>query len=124
MRRPPMYEVAAGDLLRASAAAAASALALGYAAAMLLPARPFAGFFGLTLALLAGWGGGVLAATAVSRAAGGKRGLAVQLLAAGAIVAAGAVRLVAGGDLSLITQDLAGPLAVAAGVAVAWQRLG
>ncbi len=123
LRRPPMYEVAAGDYLRALAVALPLGALLGVAGALLLPPSPRAGIFVLVLALLGGAGAGRVLAVAITRVTNGKRGRAVQLVAVAALVFAGVVRLGLGGEFDLVARDLSGIVAVGAGIIVAWERL-
>ena len=123
LRRPPMYEVAAADYLRALAVALPLGALLGVAGRLVLPPTPSARIFVLVLALLGGAGAGRLLAAAITRVTKGKRGSAVQLVALAALVGAAIVRLAVGGDLDLVARDLSGIVAVGAGVAVAWDRL-
>jgi hypothetical protein len=117
-----MYELGAIDLVKSAAAALVASVPLGLLGAYLLPARPFASFFTLAIALLMGLGAGTVISEAVERT-GGKRGRAVQLIAVVAVAVAGLLRLVFGGDLALFDRDVAGALAVVAGAAYGWNRL-
>ncbi len=123
LRRPPMYELGARDILRGALAAVGLGLALGLGGAWLLPVRPFSGFFTLLIAMFAGSGAGSAMAAVLTSATRGKRGTTIQLIAVGGLVVAGTVRLVAGGDLQLLQRDIAGMLALALAVAVVWNRL-
>ncbi len=122
LRRPPMYELGASDLLKAGLAAGITALPLGFLGALLLPPQRFAGFFTLAIALLLGFAAGSIVSAVIERVSG-KRGTAVQLIAATSIVAAAALRLVIGNDLDLIARDVAGAVAAVAAIAYAWSRL-
>lgn len=123
LRRPVMYELAPLDYAKAVGAALVVAAALGFAGAILL--RPGGGvpFFGLMLALLAGAGAGAAMAEAMTRVTRGKRGRAMQLVAAGGLVGAWLLRLALAGALSFMLGDLLGGIALAASIAAAWQRL-
>jgi hypothetical protein len=123
LRRPPMYELAFGDIARAALAAAGTGLVLGFAGALFLPARLQGGFLFLFIALLAGSGAGVVMATVLARATRGKRGLTMQLIAVGGLVIASGARLLVGGDLDLIQRDVPGMLALAIAIATVWSRL-
>ena len=123
VRRPPMYELALGHYARALAAALPLGALLGAAGALLLAPTPRVGMVLLVLAFLGGAAAGRIVATAIGLATGGKRGKAVQLVAAGALVAAGIVRLAVAGELDLVARDLSGLVAVAAGILIAWDRL-
>jgi hypothetical protein len=124
LRRPVMYELKLTDYLRATGAAVAAAVPLGFLGALLLPPRGGAGFFLLAIALLAGVGAGTVIAEAMSRATRNKRGRSMQLIAIAAVLLAGALRLVfAGLDWQLATQDLGGSFAVIIAAASAWGRL-
>ena len=118
-----MYELAWGHYLRGGLAAAAAALPLGFAGALLLAPRTFAGIFYLAFALMAGMAAGALVSAAVERATGGKRGAAMQLIAAAGVVAAVGLRLLFGGNLALFDRDVGGALAAVAGAVYAWNRL-
>lgn len=122
LRRPPMYELDVGDIAKAALAAGVTALPLGLLGAVLLPPQRFAGFFTLAIALLLGFAAGSAVSAVIDRVTG-KRGTAMQLIAAASIVIAAALRLVIGSDLALVTRDVAGAVAAVAGVAYAWNRL-
>jgi hypothetical protein len=117
-----MYDLGVIDFARTAAAALVTSAPLGLLGAYLLPARPFAGFFTLAIALLMGIGAGAVISEAIERA-GGKRGPAVQLIAVAAVAVAALLRLVFGGDLALFNRDVAGALALVAGAAYVWNRL-
>ncbi len=121
LRRPVMYEVHTFDYAKAVGVAAVLAVPLGVLGAILL--RPGAGFFALMIAVLAGAGAGSLMAEAITRLTRGKRGLSMQLIAAGGLVGAWLLRLALVGGLSLILGDFMGAIAMAVAVAAAWQRL-
>lgn len=123
VRRPPMYELAWSHYLRAALVAAAAAVPLGFAGALLLAPRAFAGIFYLAFALLLGIAAGAAVSAAVERVTGGKRGTAMQLIAAASVVAAVALRLLFGGNLALFDRDVGGALAAVAGAVYAWNRL-
>ncbi len=127
LRRPPMYELTPSHYLRAVAAASLVAVALGVAGAILLPPGRSIPFFGLMLSVLAGVGAATLVAEAISRATRGKRGLPLQLIAAGALLGAGALRLVLLGGLAFLLRgalaDVLGLLMLGVAVVAAWQRL-
>ena len=126
LRRPPMYELATGDYVRAAVAAALVGAALGAAGSILLPPRGFVGFFSMLLALLGGSGAGSIMAGAVTRVTHGKRGVPMQLAAVGGIIVAGVVRLapfVAWDGLEQIRGDTVGLLLVVVASIVAWGRL-
>lgn len=126
LRRPPMYELATADYVRAAIAAAVVGVALGAAGSILLPPRGFVGFFSFLLALLGGSGAGSIMAGAVTRVTRGKRGIAMQLVAVCGIVIAGVVRLVpylAWDGPALLREDMVGLLLVAVASIVAWGRL-
>jgi hypothetical protein len=123
LRRPVMYELHLLDYVKAIGVAAALTVALGIAGAILLPPGRGIPLFGLMLAILAGVGGGSVMAAAITRATGGKRGLAMQLTAGGALVAAFLLRLALTGALAFLLGDLMGGIAVVAAIATAWQRL-
>lgn len=123
MRRPPMYELEAQHYLRAAAVAIPAAALLGVIAAILIPPSPFVGLLRLALGFLAGAGAGTLVAAALDRATNRKRGLTMQLFAAGAIAGAFGVRLVVSGGFDLVLQDVAGSVMFVIGVIVAWNRL-
>jgi hypothetical protein len=117
-----MYELDMLDFAKAAGAAAITALPLGVLGAVLLPPQRFAGFFTLAIALLLGFAAGSAVSAVIDRVSG-KRGIAVQLVAATSIVLAAALRLVIGDHIDLFTRDVAGAVAAVAGVAYAWNRL-
>lgn len=118
-----MYELRPLDYAKATATALLLAPVLGAVAAFLAPGRG-GGMFFLLIMLLLGMGAGSLVAEAMRRATNGKRGQAMQAIAAGAIVAAAVIRVVlAGIPVEVALQDLAGMVLVGAGVFSAWTRL-
>lgn len=123
LRRPPMYELAPLDYAKALGVGLVLAAGLGLIGAFLIPVRGFGGLF-LLLALFVGSAVGGLVAESIRRVTRGKRGPAMQGIAAGTLVAALAVRLVlSGAGLDAVFQDLAGLLIVAVGIFAAWGRL-
>ena len=123
LRRPVMYELEAKHYLLALGAALGVALAVGIAAAFVLPILRF-GFFGLILGFLAGAGAGQLMAEVISRATRHKRGLALQLIASGALLLAGGIYVLASGlRPDDIPRDLAGLAAVVGSIVTVWGRL-
>jgi hypothetical protein len=118
-----MYELRPLDYAKGAGASGVVAAILGIAGAILL--RPGGGipFFGLMLAVLAGAGAGTVMAAAITRATRGKRGLAMQAIAAGGLIAAWLLRLAIAGALPFMLGDLLGVLALAVAVAASWQRL-
>jgi hypothetical protein len=124
LRRPVMYELEAGHFVRAVAVAAVAALPLGFVGAILLPPSGRASFILLAIALLAGVGAGAAMGEAILWATNRKRGLPLQVIAAGGIVLAGVLRVVFTGlDLHLVAQDLVGNFALVVAVFSAWGRL-
>lgn len=122
LRRPVMYELAPLDYAKAIGATLVVAIGLGVAGAILL--RPGGGLpFGFFLAILIGAGAGAAMAEAITRITRGKRGRAMQLVAAGGLVAAWLLRLALAGALAFMLGDVLGGIALAASIAAAWQRL-
>lgn len=125
LRRPPMYEVSVSHYLRAIGAALVVAIPIGFVAGII---PPF-GFFGLFIGFIAGRGIGSLLAQAITRATGGKRGLAIQLIA---VVAGGGVifatlaltRIVVLDEpIEFLRFSLMGPVAAGVAATIAWQQL-
>ncbi|HJM74274.1 MAG TPA: hypothetical protein QGI71_00195 [Dehalococcoidia bacterium] len=110
------------DFAKAAGAAAITALPLGVLGAALLPPQSFASFFTLAIALLLGFAAGSAVSAVIERVSG-KRGIAMQLVAATSIVLAATLRLVVGNDLDIFMRDVAGAVAAVAGIAYAWNRL-
>lgn len=123
MRRPPMYELELSHYLRAAAVAIPAAALIGFIAAILLPPSPFGGLLRLVLGLIGGAAAGSVVAAGLDRATNRKRGMAMQLFAAGAIAGAFGVRLVISGDFDLVLRDVAGAVFFVIGVIVAWNRV-
>lgn len=123
LRRPPMYELAPLDIVKAAVAGAALAGVLGFVGALLLPVGGFRGFM-LLLALFVGSGAGALVAEVLTRVTRGKRGPVMQGIALGTLVAALVARVVlSGAGLEALFQDTAGLLIVGVGAFAAWSRL-
>jgi hypothetical protein len=122
LRRPPMYELAATDYLRAGGTAGGLGLGLGLVGAFILPVG-LGGFLFLTIAIFGGSALGGLVAEALQRATRHKRGPAIQGAAASTLVIADAVRLLLSGGLQLIAVDLAATLLFVIAIVVAWGRL-
>ncbi len=122
LRRPPMYELAPTDYLRAAATALGLGLALGVVGAILVPVG-LGGFLFFTIALIGGsaLGGGI--AEALQRTTRHKRGVPMQIAAVGALALAGAIRLLAAGGLALLPADLAVTVLLVVAAVVAWNRL-
>ena len=120
LRRPPMYELAPLDYVKAIGVGVVLAAALGFVGALLFPPRGFGGLF-LQLALFVGSALGGLVAEAIHRVTHGKRGLAMQLIGAGTLVGALLVRMVLSG--SGFEIDLAGLAIVGVGTVAVWSRL-
>ncbi len=118
-----MYELAWSDYLLAALVAAAVSVPLGLAGALLLAPRAFGDMFYMAFALALGLAAGAAVSGAIERVTGGKRGTAMQLLAAAGVVAAVGLRLLFGGNLALFDRDVGGALAAVAGVVYAWNRL-
>ncbi len=118
-----MYELQTRHYVRAAAVAVVAAVVIGVVAATLLPPRPFGGLFRLVLALLGGAAAGTAVARALDYATNRKRGMALQLFAAGSIVAGSALRVLISGDFSLALEDVAGAVLLVIGVITAWNRL-
>jgi len=123
LRRPPMYELSAGDYLKAGGAALFVGLLLGLVGAVILPAGARFGFFGLLIAFFVGSGAGAVVAEAMQRVTRAKRGMGMQALATAGLGLAYLERLVLSGGLDLALQDLIGILMVAVAVGAAWSRL-
>jgi hypothetical protein len=123
LRRLPMYEHSPLDLAKALGVSVVLSAALGYASTWLVPIGAFRGLF-LLLALFVGSGVGALVAEAIRRVTNGKRGRAMQAIAAGSLVAALVVRIVVSPyGLNVIIHDTAGLLIVGVGIFAAWGRL-
>jgi uncharacterized membrane protein YeaQ/YmgE (transglycosylase-associated protein family) len=118
-----MYELEAQHYIRAAAVAVVAALVIGVVAAVLLPPRPFGGIFRLVLALLGGAAAGTGLARTLDWATNRKRGMVMQLFAAGSLAGAFAVRILVSGDFELVIEDVAGAVLLAIGVITAWNRL-
>ena len=123
LRRPPMYQLETRHYVRAAAVALVAAVLIGVVAATLLPPRPFGGLFQLVLALLGGMAAGNGVARVLDYTTNRKRGLAMQLFAAGAVVAGSALRVLISGDFELVLEDVAGAVLLVFGVITAWNRL-
>ena len=116
LRRLPMYEVRPRQLVVATAAALGLGVAAGLVWALIPP------FLGLFMFLIAA-GLGYAVGAALDRAAGGKRGRAVQYIAAAGIVVAYVVRNMLLRGAPLIVGDIFGYIAVAIAIFVAAGRL-
>ena len=117
LRRPPMYELSASHILRATGAAFGLALAIGVASAILLPSFG-GGFFLFIIGAVAGSALASAIVAAVTWATNGKRGVAMQAVACAAVASTGLVRIGLTGDVDLMTL-----IVVGFGTVVAWQRL-
>ena len=124
LKRPPMYELGASHYALAAGVSLILALAMGIVGALFVPPGRL-GFFGILIGFFVGSGIGSVYATAITRVTRGKRGIGMQLVAAGGIVALLLIRQFLGGglDLRLVSFDLVGPVAGFAAISVAWQRL-
>lgn len=123
LRRPPMYELASGDIAKAVLVAVALAVAFGFIGALFIPRRGFGGFF-LLIGLLIGSGAGSLVAESLRRVTNGKRGPVMQGCAVVALAGAAVVRVVlAGVPLDVAVQDISAFVIVGAGIVAAWGRL-
>lgn len=124
LRRPPMYELGVGHLLRAYAVSLVVGGVLGVVGGFVMPAGAGrGGMLLLLLSLFAGIGAGAALAAGIDRATGGKRGVPVQLAAVAGVLVAATIRLVLAGDLALAGSDVVGAVAVLTAVASSWQRL-
>ena len=123
LRRPPMYEVAPLDYAKAVVAAAVVGVPLGVIGAF-LPPSPFVNFFSILIAFFAGSGAGTLMAGAIARATNRKRGMPMQVIAAGGILLAAGVRIsLAGIPLAFILRDMSGAVLVVVAISIAYGRL-
>ena len=123
LRRPPMYELDTSHYVRAALVAVVGAVLIGVAAAIVFPPRPFGGILILGIALLGGAGAANGLARAFDYVTNRKRGVPLQLLAAGGIVGAAVIRLVVSGEVDLIARDASGIVFIVVGVIVARNRL-
>jgi hypothetical protein len=117
LRRPPMYELGASHILKATGAAFGLAIAIGAASAFLLP-NFRGGFFLFILGALAGSGLAGAIVAAMTWATNGKRGATMQAIACASVASAGLVRIALTGEIDLMTL-----IVVGFGAVVAWQRL-
>jgi len=117
LRRPPMYELAAAHILKASGVAFGLGLAIGVASAILIPTFR-GGFFLFILGAVAGSGLATAIVGAMTWATNGKRGTAMQAIACAGVASTGLARIALTGDIDLLTLIVMG-----FGAVVAWQRL-
>ena len=117
LRRPPMYELGASHILKATGAAFGLGLAIGVASAILIPAFR-GGFFLFLLGAVAGSGLAGAIVAAVTWATNGKRGATMQAIACAGVASAGLARIALTGEIDLLTL-----IVVGFGAVVAWQRL-
>lgn len=120
LRRPPMYEVGTGTVLRAGAAAVVLGVVMGAVWGFLLPGGPRVGLFGILIALILGTPVGYFFADMLGRVTNRKRGPVMQALAVAGLVIAWLVHAAVGGVLQ---GDLFGLVLVVAASAAAIGRL-
>ncbi len=120
-----MYELSLSHYARAIGIALVIAVLGGIAGYLLpLPAPSRMYLFGMLIALVAGMGGGALAAGTLDRATRGKRGRQLQLIAAAGFVAAGLIRFVLlDYPWRDLPQDFAGLILIGAAIVTVWGRL-
>lgn len=123
VRRPPMYELSWTHYLRAVLGGLVAAVLLGVVGAFVFPPRAFTGVFFLAFGLVLGIGAGATVSEAIARCTGGKRGTAMQLIAATAVVLAVQLRVAVSGNVPLLENDAGGLIAALAGAVYASSKL-
>ncbi len=125
LRRLPIYNISAGQMVRGAGAALVAGTALGALWGALLPFT-LSFFFGLAV----GFGVGYCGGEAVSIAANRKIGLPLQVLAGAAVVIAYVVRSAILASefrnvalIDIVTDDVLGYISVAVGLFVAVGRV-
>jgi hypothetical protein len=118
-----MYELSPSHYLRAGAVATVLAVALGMAAALVLPFGRGIPFLGLMIAVLLGGAAGAAMSEGITRATKGKRGLGMQLIAGAGLVGSWVIYMALSGGLVPLRLELIGLFTMVVAVVATAQRL-